>query len=512
MTSIGKKKGEKRRFEDDTLSETTQQPLKNEKKRKKEKKKDKKSKKSKKIKTLEGKLEPVEETIDIAEVKNFLKDEPKYSYLNIIQIEHAATKFIEMYKKILDISPTLGSYQNLVKNKAKLDLDIVPSLSRYMLRLAAEVKTLYILKKDPVLQKLPNFEENFDPNNNDNPILPGILNNDVQLLINLLDEDDSQDVKESSNVNKKEKVFTKNESLSWPPPIPEIRNPTIRARVFTHKSLVKNKNFLSENAKLNSHNEMLEFLGDAALYFAVTRIIYKKFPYFDDGQLTELRIQLVNNERLKKFSLAYGLRDKLKCGPGLLNDDTYKHGKRKLEADVFEAYIGGLVEDNPTNYAELIENWLEKLMEPTIKELTATNIKLQSPETTNLNAKRQLYSLIGYAALGLSYRVIKRRTPDDPSFVVECRIADGTVLGIGRGKNVKIAGSKAAESVLANKALVEEYANKRAAIPRSQTIISLNKSNKVVNSPKDTGKNSVGLTKSNDKQIVMGEAGELILK
>ena len=102
----------------------------------------------------------------------------------------------------------------------------------------------------------------------------------------MLNENNSQDIKDLSNTDKKEKISTESESSSWPPPIPEIKNPTIRARVFIHKSLVKNKNFLSENAKLSAHNEMLEFLGDAALYFAVTKIIYKKFPYFDDGQLT----------------------------------------------------------------------------------------------------------------------------------------------------------------------------------------------------------------------------------
>ena len=509
MALTNKKKGEKRKFEDDLLNETTQQSLKSKKKQKKEKKRDKKSKKNKKAEISDSESKTVEE-LDISKIKKILKDEPKYSYVNIIQIEHAATKFIEMYKTILRLSPTMGSYQNLVENKADLDLDIIPSLSRYMLKLAAELKTLYILNKNPVLQKLPVFEENFDPNNYD-PILPGILIDDVKLLKNLLNDNNPNDVKESTNVDKNEKVATKCESSSWPPPIPEIKNPAIRARVFTHKSLVKNKSFLSENAKLNSHNEMLEFLGDAALYFAVTRIIYKKFPYFDDGQLSELRIQLVNNERLKKFSLVYGLRDKLKCGPGLLDGDTYKQGKRKLEADIFEAYIGGLVEDNPTNYAELIEEWLEKLMEPTIQELTATSIKLQNLETTNFNAKRELYSLIGYAALGLSYHVVKRRTSDDPSFVVECRIADGTVLGVGRGKNVKIAGSKAAENVLANKALVEEYANRRAAIPRSQTAISRNKPNKPWESYKNNSKNEISSSKKDDRQIVMGEDGQLIL-
>ena len=180
---------------------------------------------------------------------------------------------------------------------------------------------------------------------------------------------------------------------------------------------------------------------------------------------------------------------------------------------MFEAYIGGLVEDNPDSYTDVIENWLEILMDPTIQKLTSSSIKLQQPETINPDAKRQLYSLIGYAALGLNYKTVKSKTPKDPTFVVECRIGDGTVLGVGKGKNAKSAGSNAAENVLNNKALVEEYVNKRAAIPRSDSVQHHNsdkKSKKAIKPP--TNANNNNISKHDSKKIIMDKDGKFIFR
>lgn len=442
------------------------------------------------------------------EVLQSLKNEPPYTFVNTMQVEHAVSKFVEMYKIIQELSPNLAAYQNLIKNKDNTELDLVPALSRYMLKLAAELKTLDILNKCQPLKAISEYEANFK-DGDANPTLKGITQEDIDMLKNASktimnkDTEAASTGKPASNGNDS---AHKKSSSSWPPPLPQIKDAAIRARVFTHKSLVKDKDFLSEQAKLNSHNEMLEFLGDAALYFAVTRIIYRRFPEFDDGQLTELRMQLVNNERLKTFSVAYGLSDKLRTSIKLMENEIYKQGKRKVEADIFEAYIGGLVEDNPTTYAQVIEEWLEILMNPTIDQLTKTSIKLQKPQAINLDAKRQLYSLIGYAALGLCYKVVKGKDQKDPIFIVECRVGDGTVLGVGRGKNVKMAGTNAAENVLANKELVAKYISQRAAIPRNVSMVSKN------GTPPPKLDDKKKPAPADDKQIVMGKDGQFIMK
>ena len=71
---------------------------------------------------------------------------------------------------------------------------------------------------------------------------------------------------------------------------------------FRHKS----------NAKENSNgdkisNERLEYLGDAVLGSVVADFLFKKFPYKDEGFLTEMRSKIVNRSHLNKLSRKLGL-------------------------------------------------------------------------------------------------------------------------------------------------------------------------------------------------------------
>ena len=57
---------------------------------------------------------------------------------------------------------------------------------------------------------------------------------------------------------------------------------------FVHKSYVNEY----RKSKM-SHNERLEFLGDAVLELAVTVYLYKNFPREEEGVLTNWRAALV---------------------------------------------------------------------------------------------------------------------------------------------------------------------------------------------------------------------------
>ena len=43
-------------------------------------------------------------------------------------------------------------------------------------------------------------------------------------------------------------------------------------------------------------NERLEYLGDAVLGMVVAEFLFKKYPYKDEGFLTEIRSRIVNRE------------------------------------------------------------------------------------------------------------------------------------------------------------------------------------------------------------------------
>ena len=412
-----------------------------------------------------------------------------YKYLEVIQLEHAVTKLVESYNKIIELSPNLVAYNEAVNNQDRVPVQILPSLSRYQLKLAAELKALHDLKKDAILTEITDYENEFDTEQKQ-PILQEISKADVEKLEKLeqvkREKREKIDVNVYENLNEKEdeeedegedsydptKAGDIVKATKWPPKLPEIQDLAIRARVFIHKSTIKDKVYLSGSEMINAHNERLEFLGDSILNSVMTLIIYNKFPDYSEGQLSTLRMNLVSNEQIKQWSIMYNFHEKLKTNFDLKDENSnFQNGKKKMYADVFEAYIGGLMEDDPRNNLPKIRKWLRKLAKPVIEEATRNQVALEKTDKLDMNAKRQLYSLIGYASLRLHYVTVKKPTAVDPNSIVECRVGDGTVLGTGVGRNIKIAGIRAAENALRDKKMLDFYAKQRAAIPRSESVL-----------------------------------------
>ena len=79
---------------------------------------------------------------------------------------------------------------------------------------------------------------------------------------------------------------------------------TFLVEALTHRS------YLNEHREyVGSHNERLEFLGDAVLELAVTDFLFKKFPAKPEGELTSYRAALVNTVSLAECAQALGISD-----------------------------------------------------------------------------------------------------------------------------------------------------------------------------------------------------------
>lgn len=69
-----------------------------------------------------------------------------------------------------------------------------------------------------------------------------------------------------------------------------------------HSSIAK------ENGQgMKESNERLEYLGDAVLGAVVADFLFKKFPYKDEGFLTEIRSRIVNRESLNLMARKMGI-------------------------------------------------------------------------------------------------------------------------------------------------------------------------------------------------------------
>lgn len=111
------------------------------------------------------------------------------------------------------------------------------------------------------------------------------------------------------------------------------------------------------------NNERLEFLGDSILDAIISDYLFRKYPKFDEGKLTQTRSKLVNTKQLSFYNKLIGVNDFLET------HTKSELNKKHLYADALEALIGAIYLDrgykktysfiknkiiNPTNLEDLI--------------------------------------------------------------------------------------------------------------------------------------------------------------
>ncbi|MES2730363.1 MAG: ribonuclease III [Bacteroidota bacterium] len=88
-------------------------------------------------------------------------------------------------------------------------------------------------------------------------------------------------------------------------------------------------------------NERLEYLGDAILGAIIAEYLFKKFPYKDEGFLTEIRSRIVNRESLNNLSRKIGLNKIIEFDNNRKSALAFK----SMHGDALEAFVGAVYLD-----------------------------------------------------------------------------------------------------------------------------------------------------------------------
>lgn len=110
------------------------------------------------------------------------------------------------------------------------------------------------------------------------------------------------------------------------------KNSSLYKQAFLHKSVI-----VENELKPFESNERLEFLGDAILDSVVSHYLFKKFPFKDEGYLTQLRSRFVRRQNLNQLAKKIGL-------PSLLKTNIEKESNA-IYGDALEALIGAIYLD-----------------------------------------------------------------------------------------------------------------------------------------------------------------------
>uniref|UniRef100_A0A0W0FX36 Uncharacterized protein n=1 Tax=Moniliophthora roreri TaxID=221103 RepID=A0A0W0FX36_MONRR len=147
------------------------------------------------------------------------------------------------------------------------------------------------------------------------------------------------------------------------PSLPKINSKEIERQILTHRSVYARPTHTFEDLPNDPSpdNEKFEHLGDSVLSLVVTDLLFEMYPGLRVGPSTKVRAMIVNNQILAAISQRYKLPHRLSVHPTqalALRESIH------VQADVFEAFVGGLYTDQGL---EAVRPWLNALFRPYVK-------------------------------------------------------------------------------------------------------------------------------------------------
>jgi ribonuclease-3 len=156
---------------------------------------------------------------------------------------------------------------------------------------------------------------------------------------------------------------------------------------FLHASASKD----SVAKSYKESNERLEFLGDSVLGMITAAYLFKKFPFKDEGFLTEIRSRMVSRESLNVLGRKLGLDEVIEYE----NQKKTILSRSSMYGDALEAFIGAVYLDKGFAFTQnfIITKILTQYFDLEIVVQNNPNFKSLLIEWAQKEGKKVLFTL-----------------------------------------------------------------------------------------------------------------------
>ena len=188
--------------------------------------------------------------------------------------------------------------------------------------------------------------------------------------------------------------------------------PDLIARALTHRSFGA------------THNERLEFVGDAVLNCAVAAVLFERFPAIPEGELSRVRASLVNRDTLARIARGLDLGREIVLGEGEVRSGG---GERpSILADALEAVFGAVFVDAGFDAARRV-----------IEHVYAADFAGLDPAALGKDPKTRLQEWLQARRIAVPEYAVTGTHGEAhaQTFTIECRIAQLNVTATGTGTN-----------------------------------------------------------------------------
>ena len=195
---------------------------------------------------------------------------------------------------------------------------------------------------------------------------------------------------------------------------------------FRHKSVATNVKKGVKNS-----NERLEFLGDAVLGSVVAEVLFKLYPYEDEGFLTELRSKIVNRVNLNQLARKLGFEELIQYDNRMVNSTR----QGSLLGDAFEALIGAVYLDKGYDFTRSF----------LVNHIIKSHVDIHRLEQTETNFKSKLIEWCQRHGKDITFELIENQGGESTKLFTVRAIIDNEIMGMGKEFNKKNAEKLAAE-------------------------------------------------------------------
>src|SRR5215475_7047584 len=208
----------------------------------------------------------------------------------------------------------------------------------------------------------------------------------------------------------------------------KFNKPELLRSALTHTS--------GANTRLASF-ERLEFLGDAVLGLVCVEQLYRRFPEYQEGEMTKVKSAVVSRVACARFSQELGLGEFLFLDRGMRPSGDLPSN---MLADVFESVVGAIYLDGGM---DAVRPFIVRFLDPEIDRVVR--------DAANNNYKSLLQQVAQREYGGTPrYQVLDEQGPDhDKCFKVAAEVNDH-FFPPAWGRNKKEAELKAALNALAS--------------------------------------------------------------
>ncbi|UZE93130.1 MAG: ribonuclease III [Candidatus Nealsonbacteria bacterium] len=211
----------------------------------------------------------------------------------------------------------------------------------------------------------------------------------------------------------------------------KFKNKDLLTQAFVHRS------YCNEHPDFHlSHNERLEFLGDAVLELVVTEDLYQQYPKKTEGELTNWRASLVNSKILARVAQKLGFNDFLLLSRG--ESKELGKARRYILANTFEAVIGAIYLDR--GY-KTCQGFIRKHL---IKELPLI-IEKGLYRDAKSHFQEESQERVGITP---AYKVLKEWGPDHAKHFIIGVFLEEELIAEGEGSSKQEAEEEAAKKAL----------------------------------------------------------------